>query len=91
VPDALPDGVASLIVHGLFERSRCKGQLDAKTAASAYDAGEQLENTMRLITFRASDGATELGAVAADGRIAPISRAGLPTDMIELIARWGRS
>ncbi len=46
---------------------------------------------MRLITFRASDGATELGAVAADGRIAPISRAGLPTDMIELIARWGRS
>jgi 2-keto-4-pentenoate hydratase/2-oxohepta-3-ene-1,7-dioic acid hydratase in catechol pathway len=29
-----------------------------------------------------------LGAVAADGRIAPISRAGLPRDTIELIAAW---
>jgi len=44
---------------------------------------------MRLITFQATGGAPELGAVAPDGRIAPISRAGLPTDMIELIARWG--
>jgi 2-keto-4-pentenoate hydratase/2-oxohepta-3-ene-1,7-dioic acid hydratase in catechol pathway len=43
---------------------------------------------MRLITFQAPGGAPELGAVAPDGRIAPISRAGLPTDMIELIARW---
>ena len=43
---------------------------------------------MRLITFQASGGAPELGAVVADGRIAPISRAGLPSDMIELIARW---
>jgi 2-keto-4-pentenoate hydratase/2-oxohepta-3-ene-1,7-dioic acid hydratase in catechol pathway len=43
---------------------------------------------MRLITFQATGGAPELGAVAPDGRIAPITRAGLPGDMIELIARW---
>lgn len=44
---------------------------------------------MRLITFQAPGGAPELGAVAPDGRIAPLTRAGLPADMIELIARWG--
>ena len=43
---------------------------------------------MRLITFQVPGGTPELGAVAADGRIAPISRAGLPSGMIELIARW---
>jgi 2-keto-4-pentenoate hydratase/2-oxohepta-3-ene-1,7-dioic acid hydratase in catechol pathway len=43
---------------------------------------------MRLITFQAPGGAPELGAVAPDGRIAPLTRAGLPSDMIELIARW---
>jgi ureidoglycolate lyase len=43
---------------------------------------------MRLITFQAPGGEPELGAVAPDGRIAPISRAGLPGDMIELITRW---
>jgi len=43
---------------------------------------------MRLITFQAPGGAPELGAVAPDGRIAPITRAGLPGDMIELIAQW---
>jgi ureidoglycolate lyase len=43
---------------------------------------------MRLITFQAPGGAPELGAVAPDGRIAPLSRTGLPSDMIQLIARW---
>ncbi|HEY1427812.1 MAG TPA: fumarylacetoacetate hydrolase family protein [Caulobacteraceae bacterium] len=43
---------------------------------------------MRLISFQATGGAPEVGAIAPDGRIAPISRAGLPTGMIELIARW---
>ncbi len=43
---------------------------------------------MRLITFQAPGGAPELGAVAPDGRIAPLTRAGLPGDMIELITRW---
>ena len=43
---------------------------------------------MRLITFQAPGGAPELGAVAPDGRIAPLTRAGLPGDMIELIVRW---
>ena len=43
---------------------------------------------MRLITFQAPGGAPELGAVAPDGRIAPLTRAGLPSDMIQLIAHW---
>ena len=43
---------------------------------------------MRLITFQAPGGAPELGAVAPDGRIAPLTRAGLPGSMLELIARW---
>src|SRR5579872_3829495 len=43
---------------------------------------------MRLITFQAPGGDPELGALAPDGRIAPISRAGLPRDMLELISQW---
>jgi ureidoglycolate lyase len=43
---------------------------------------------MRLITFQAPGKGPELGAVAPDGRIAPLTQAGLPGSMIELIARW---
>jgi 2-keto-4-pentenoate hydratase/2-oxohepta-3-ene-1,7-dioic acid hydratase in catechol pathway len=43
---------------------------------------------MRLITFQAAGGQPELGAVVEDRRIAPLTRAGLPGGMIELIARW---
>jgi ureidoglycolate lyase len=44
---------------------------------------------MKLVTFQAG-GAPELGVVADDGRIVPISRAapGLAAGMIDLIARW---